>query len=291
MIGLNAWFAAGQRVRVALPAGQLVDLFCRVAGAGTWVTLLHGFPTCSWDWAEVAHGLEPRYAMLIPDLLGFGDSDKPRGHRYSLMEQADLVATLWAHHGIEETALVVHDIGATVAQELLARQSEGGLSTRLTRVVFLNSALYAGVSRPRLVQRLIAQPIVGPVVGRFVTERPFVRSLAAVFSAAHPLSSTTARDYWVAFRRRAASPHIHHLLQYIPERTRHHARWETALDRGAIPMHFIWGMADPVSGAPVVDRIRARLPGACVIALDDVGHYPQLEVPERVVSELQTALQ
>jgi len=84
-IGLDAWFASGQRVSVDLPNRQAVHLFCRVAGSGSWVTLLHGFPTCSWDWAEVADALTPEHRLLLPDLLGFGDSDKPPGHDYALV--------------------------------------------------------------------------------------------------------------------------------------------------------------------------------------------------------------
>jgi pimeloyl-ACP methyl ester carboxylesterase len=290
MIGLEDWFAAGQRVPIVLPDKQSLHLFYQVTGVGPWVTFLHGFPTCSWDWAEVTGGLAANHQLLIPDLLGFGDSDKPAGHDYSLVEQADLVEALWRHFGIDRSALIAHDIGGSVAQELLARQSEGRLAARLTNVVFLNAALYHGVSRPRPVQKLLANPLLGPVLARVVTERLFTRSLAAVFSAAHQLKPETAHDYWRAFQRRSSAPRIHRLLQYIPEREQRHARWEAALESSAVPLTFVWGMHDPVSGAPVADVIRQRLPSAHLLALDDVGHYPQLEVPERVASALIAAL-
>src|SRR5712692_1146940 len=291
MISLEAWFASGQRVALTLPGQRAsLNIFCRVVGGGSWVTLLHGFPTCSWDWAEITDALSPEHRLLLPDLLGFGDSDKPAGHEYSLVEQADLIEALWHHFGIDQTALVAHDIGGSVAQELLARQSEGRLAARLTNVVFLNGALYHGVSRPRPVQKLLANALVGPVLARVVTERLFTRNLAAVFSAAHPLKPETAHDYWLAFRRRCSAPHIHRLLHYIPERAQHHARWETALEGSTVPLNFVWGMRDPVSGAAVADVIRQRVPGAPLLPLEDVGHYPQLEIPERVAPALIAAL-
>ena len=83
---------------------------------------------------------------------------------------------------------------------------------------------------------------------------------------------------------------MHALLQYIPERKQHHARWESALERTNVPLRFIWGMADPVSGAPVAAQIRATLPAARVKTLDDVGHYPHVEVPDQVLAELRTLL-
>jgi len=238
----------------------------------------------------VVDGLATNHQLLIPDLLGFGDSDKPAGHQYTLVEQADLIEALWHHFGIDQSALIVHDIGGSIAQELLGRQSEGRLAVRLTSVVFLNAALYHGVSRPRPVQKLLASRLVGPVLARVVTERLFTRTLAAVFSASHPLPPETAHDYWRAFQRRSSAPHIHRLLQYIPERERHNARWETALEGTTVPLNFVWGMLDPVSGAVVADVIRQRVPRAHLLALDDVGHYPQLEAPERVATALIAAL-
>jgi pimeloyl-ACP methyl ester carboxylesterase len=277
MIGLEAWLNAGQHVGLGH-----VELAYHVAGEGPCVTLLHGFPTCSWDWAALADGLSD-HRLLMPDLLGFGDSDKPPGYHYSLMEQADLIGALWQHLGITETAIVAHDIGATVALELLARQP-----IRISRLVLLNSALYIDVAQPRLTQRLIASPVVGPVLGRLVNERLFTRNLAAVF--ARPLSPEVAHDYWLAFQRRATSPRMHALLQYIPERAQHRTRWEHALEHCEVPLQFVWGVADPVSGAPVLERIRLRTPSARVAALDGVGHYPQLEAPDRVLAELRATL-
>ena len=63
--------------------------------------------------------------MLAPDFLGFGASEKPADHRYSLLEQADLVEARVGAHRRAETILVAHDYGVSVAQELLARAGRG----------------------------------------------------------------------------------------------------------------------------------------------------------------------
>jgi pimeloyl-ACP methyl ester carboxylesterase len=46
-------------------------------------------------------------------------------------------------------------------------------------------------------------------------------------------------------------------------------------------------MLDPVSGAHMAERIAERLPDAPLMALDDVGHWPMLEAPERVLAALR----
>ena len=67
------------------------------AGQGRPLLLIHGFPSAAWDWHYLWEPLAQRYRVLVCDLLGFGDSAKPRAHRYSLLEQADLQQALLGH--------------------------------------------------------------------------------------------------------------------------------------------------------------------------------------------------
>src|SRR5215218_6209577 len=277
----EAWLRSGERVSVELPGSGRFQIFCRATGSGPWLTLLHGFPTSSWDWAKIAAALESRFRLLCFDFLGFGDSDKPRDHRYSILEQADIAEAVWRQLEMEETGVVAHDYGATVALELMARKSEQELATRISKVVLLNSALYARLGRPLLVQRLLGKPIIGPLVARAMTERVFVRSFSSVFSSQYPIAESEVREHWEVLQRRGSSvPVSPGLVGYLAERKLHGARWESALERADVPKTFIWGMSDPRSGARVAEHLRQRMPRALLRPLPDVGHYPQLEVPD-----------
>ena len=114
-------------------------MFVRREGSGPSMTLLHGFPSSSHDWAKVAPALAERYALTMPDLLGFGASTKPHEHRYSLLEQADLVEALWGREGIESTVVVAHDYSVSVAQELLTRQRQNHRRLRKWRFAAISS--------------------------------------------------------------------------------------------------------------------------------------------------------
>jgi pimeloyl-ACP methyl ester carboxylesterase len=277
----DAWFSGGGRVAVEL-GGRSFDIFCRTAGSGPWLTLLHGFPTSSWDWAKVATRLETRFRLLCFDFLGFGDSDKPRRHRYSIVEQADLTESLWRHLGVDETTLVGHDYGATVVQELLARNLS---APRVTGAVLLNAAVYVRLARPLLTQRVLAAPVVGSLFGRAITERMFARSLASVLG--RPLGPAELHEHWKVISRRGGTTRVaSRLVRYMAERKLHAGRWESALEREDVSLRFVWGMADPRSGAHVADEIRRRIAGADLVPLEGVGHYPQLEAPEAVAAAL-----
>ncbi len=73
MLNLSEWFASSERVPITLqPSGaaqapQTFSIFCRIVGTGGWMTFLHGFPSCSWDWAKIEGALQPQYRLLLFD--------------------------------------------------------------------------------------------------------------------------------------------------------------------------------------------------------------------------------
>jgi pimeloyl-ACP methyl ester carboxylesterase len=280
------WWAAGERVELELPGGVKRTIFTRVTGRGPWITLIHGFPTSSYDWAPMVPALAHGHRLLAFDLLGFGDSDKPSGHDWSAFEQADIVDALWRHFGVTQTRVVAHDVGLTVSLELLARQPEGRLHASMTDYTLLNGGVYTGFHQPRRIQVLLQRPVVGFLVARGMSESQFSKGLAEVFGPEHQPTRQELHQHWETVARRGGSKNYHRLIKYIPDRAANKQRWEAALEQSTLPIRFVWGMADPVSGAQMVEVIRERRPGADIVELADVGHYPQLEAPERVAAAI-----
>jgi pimeloyl-ACP methyl ester carboxylesterase len=282
--GIERWWADGERLRLAVGDFER-DVFVRRIGSGTPMTLLHGFPSSSHDWAKVAGELAQRHALLMPDFLGFGASEKPTAHEYSLHEQADLVEALWAHEQIGSTAVVGHDYAVSVVQELLAREREGALAVQLERVTLLNGGLYPDLHRPQAAQLALLDPEQGPQLSGLITEDGFVAAMAPTFAASFDAIADST-EIWRSMSRDHGHRNLHLLIRYISDRERHAQRWVSALQDTPVPRAFVWGMLDPVSGAHMAERIRERLPAAPFTELADVAHWPQLEAPERVARAL-----
>jgi pimeloyl-ACP methyl ester carboxylesterase len=282
MSGVEQWWAEGEHERVSL-GGQERAVFVRRMGSGTQVTLLHGFPSSSHDWARVAPALAEQRSLLLPDFLGFGASEKPTAHDYSLHEQADLVEALWQLDGVRSTTLVAHDYAVSVAQELLARRADGTLEVELERVLLLNGGLYPGLHRPQPTQTALLDREQGPKLSAMINEELFIAGLEPTF-AEHFDASADSADIWQAMNRDGGERLMHLLIRYMADREVHGGRWVTALEETDVPLSFVWGMLDPISGAHMAERIRARLPDAPVEALEQISHWPLLEAPEQVAA-------
>jgi pimeloyl-ACP methyl ester carboxylesterase len=282
--GIDRWWEGGEVLRLGV-GGAERSVFVRCMGTGPKLTLLHGFPSSSHDWAKVAPALAARHTLLLVDFLGFGASEKPAAHEYSLHEQADLVQALWAHEGVTATAVAAHDYAVSVTQELLARRAEGTLGVELGAVTLLNGGLYPDLHRPQPTQLALLDPEQGPRVSELLNEELIVAGLAPTFAEGYDAAADSA-DIWRSTSRAEGHRISHLLIRYISDREAHSERWVGALEGTDVPLSFIWGMADPVSGAHMAERIRERLPGAPFVALEDVSHWPALEAPERVAAAL-----
>jgi pimeloyl-ACP methyl ester carboxylesterase len=283
-VDLQDWWTGGEVVPLRL-GGAEHGVFVRREGSGPSMTLLHGFPSSSHDWAKIAPSLAERYALTMPDLLGFGASDKPSDHRYSLLEQADLVEALWAREGIESTVVVAHDYSVSVAQELLTRRAAGALTADLRAVYFMNGGIYPDLHRPQPVQEALLDPEQGPRISAAMNGDLFIAGLAPTFPEGYG-SALDAANIWQSFSLRDGQLNSHLLIRYIEDRRENAERWTAVLETTDVPLSFVWGMLDPISGAHMAERIRERLPEAPFTALDDVAHWPPLEAPERVAAAL-----
>lgn len=283
---LRAWREAGEFITVR---GQRI--FCRRAGAGPRLLLIHGFPTSSIDWAPMWPMLSSRFEVLAFDLLGLGFSAKPRGHRYRVQEQADLVEAVAHHHGWRDACVLAHDYGDTVAQELLARsdRNPAQAALRILRLCLLNGGLFPETHRARPIQRLLASPL-GPALVGLMSRRGFARSLEALFSPTRQPGETAIDAYWALLQHDDGIRAVPSLLGYMAERQRERARWVGVLQTTGTPLRLVCGAVDPVSGLHMAERYRELVPRADIVLLDDVGHFPQVEDPERVFAAVAAFL-
>ncbi len=255
-------------------------------GEGEALVCIHGFPTASWDWYRLWPSLTRHFRVISLDMLGFGFSAKPRNHTYSLFTQATLHEVILQHLGIHTIHLLAHDYGDTVVQELLARhlkrQAQDRPGLQIKSACLLNGGLFPEATRPRPIQKLLLGPL-GWLVGYFMNEDLFSKNFSVVFGPDTQPTAKELADFWALITHQGGTRVVHKISQYQKERRQNRKRWVGALQKTTVPLRFINGPLDPVSGATMATRFRQLIPNPDVVVLHGIGHYPQIEAPDAVL--------
>ncbi len=272
---LGAWRDAGRHVEVL---GHRV--FVREAGDADAPTLLlmHGFPTCSLDFREALPRLAERYRVVTHDHLGFGLSDKPVDYSYSLLEQAEVALALWRQLGVAEAHLLAHDMGTSVATEILARRERLGIPLELRSLTLCNGSVYIDMAKLTATQKLLLGPL-GPTVGKAASQGFFGKRLRKIVGDPGSLDDAEIEAQWAAVCYQDGNLRVPAIIKYIHERARFATRWHGALRRLDVPVHVLWGQKDPVAVPAIGDRLADEIPGAALTRLPDLGHFPMAEAP------------
>ena len=251
----------------------------RYGGEGPLVVLIHGITGRSDQWAPAIERLADRYTVIAPDLLGHGESAKPRGD-YSLGAYASAVRDTMVALGHERATIVGHSLGGGIAMqfayqfpercERLVLVSSGGLGREvhpLLRAATLPGSEFVlpAITHTRV---LAAGQSVGRLIGLLRLQTG--TDLAEVARGYASLNDSEARSAFIATMRAVLDPGGQRV---------------SALDRlylaEALPALIVWGGADPIIPADHGRAAHNAMPGSRLEILDGIGHFPQLERADR----------
>lgn len=282
---LEAWKNAGQFLETALG----VRVFYRQFGdpgaaAGDTLLLLHGFPESSYSFHKVLAGLQRSLKRIVVfDFPGYGLSDKPDTYGYSLFEQADAALEVWKHLGLRGGHLLSHDMGDSVATELVARQVNGTLPASFNgfeSFTFTNGSMVLDLADLRITQKLLLSPL-GPLLSRLFNFKTFDQQVRSA-QGADTLSDDDILMLWENIEINEGARRNHRIIQYLNDRRRFEkTRWLPSLAKVTQPVHLCWGDADAVARVEMAHYLKEKVcPHARLTLMPGVGHFCQLSDPE-----------
>jgi pimeloyl-ACP methyl ester carboxylesterase len=285
---VQSWLAGGHFCRV-----DEVELFYRITGKNKtelpWLVCFHGFPSSSWDWHLMIPLLEARYRVLVFDFPGYGLSGKPSTRNYSLTRQLDAAEALMTHLNIREFDLLAHDMGNSVACELLYRREQGDYPFELHSLTLLNGGIYMDLHQPLFTQRLLRTPLIGALTARLTSWAVFRRQYPRVYARPEAFDEEHYRSQWSLLLNNQGRHTLHRIAGYMKERTRMGERWTGPLHRLDRPFRVIWGKQDSIAVYAIAERLCRENRSISLSTLEDAGHYPQLEVPGQVAACMNQA--
>ncbi len=253
-------------------------------GHGPVLLLLHGLGCDHLTWEPVLDRLAEHYTVIAPDLLGHGQSAKPRAD-YSVGGYANGMRDLLTVLGIDKVTVVGHSFGGGVAMQFAYQFPE-----RTERMVLVGSGGLGPEVTPII--RAITTPGYQQVMG--VLTLPGIRHVgiaglrvAAATGSRHTRDLREVADIYETFKDPHARAAIRHVVRAVVD-------WKgqivTMADRAyltdVMPMAVIWGRDDHVIPVSHAHRAAALAPKARVEIIPNAGHFPHKDHPERFARTL-----
>lgn len=252
------------------------------------VLMVHGWFSHRGVWANTIAALRDQRRCIALDLLGFGDSAKPRDGDYSIAAQGRRVLALADSLGIERFVLVGHSMGGQIALNIAATLAPARV-TALVDVAGVVSArlmpIPERVTYPALAFMRYA-PFLGPVMRWSVRYRWGARQNFGIWF--HDFDSVPFES-WEVDRRMAFQPGIIEPA-YRAGQAIHAANLEATLPRITAPTLVVFGAEDQV--VPVEDGhlAQAKIPGSRLHLIEACGHFPMYEKPEAYLAAVRPFL-
>lgn len=239
-------------------------------GRGEPLLLLHGFGGDKDNFVPVASFLTAHFRVIIPDQLGFGESDKPPGADYSPSAQADRLHRLASALNLRRLHLAGNSMGGQIALAYAARHTHEVASLWLLAPAGLWSA-----TRSAVVQD-IANGKPNPLFIR--DPQDFARLLRLILESPPPVPPPVMRSLAQTRLRN----------QVLEQRIFPQVLGESLEDRVRdlpIPTLIVWGDRDQVLHPDAGSLLRNLLPRSELVLMPHIGHVPMLEAPRRTATD------
>jgi pimeloyl-ACP methyl ester carboxylesterase len=257
----------------------------RMAGEGPPIILIHGITSSSANWRRVAPLLARHHTLIAPDLIGHGQSAKPRGD-YSMGAFASGIRDLAVALGIGPATVVGHSLGGGVAMQFsyqfpertdrLALVSSGGLGRQVHPL--LRAATLPG---SELILPLLAAN--GIRAGSIALGRAFRKvgiklgtDTVEIARGHASLSDAESREAFVQALRASVDPGGQRV---------------SATDRlylaAQLPLLIVWGRCDRVIPVEHGERAHELVPGSRLHVFERAGHFPHLDEPKEFARLLE----
>jgi pimeloyl-ACP methyl ester carboxylesterase len=256
-----------------------------IAGQGPAVVLIHGVAGRAGQWDQAVQLLAENHTVIAPDLMGHGDSAKPRGD-YSLGAHACGIRDLLVALNLERASVVGHSLGGGIAMQFAYQFPE-----RCERLVLVGSGGLGEEVHPLLrAATLPGSELVLPLLAhaRLIEAVAVIpRALGRVGLRTRVDLEEMARGYQSLSNAEARSAFIHTLRSVIDARGQRIDARDRLYLASKMPSMIIWGCRDRIIPVAHGRAAHKAMPGSRLELFDQSGHFPHLDEPLRFSRTVQ----
>jgi len=235
-------------------------------GQGAPLILLHGFGANKDNYTRVAKWLTPHYRVIVPDLIGFGESSHPENADYSARAQAARLHVFAHALGIDKTDIGGSSMGGQIAMFWAVQYP-----AEINSMWLLDPAGIWSAPKSELARLVLEQgqnPLIAKNEDEFAATFNFVMSDPPFIP--RPILDVMAQE---PIRNAVLAQKIFN--QIAVESV------ETEITGAGTPALIVWGDQDRAINVATADILHKLLPHSEVDVMHGIGHLPMVEVPRR----------
>lgn len=273
----DEWAAALETAPVTVD-GHDLDVAYYDEGSGDPVVFLHGIPTNSFLWRDVISPVAAERRVIVPDMLGYGQSSMHDGFDRSIRAQEEMIAELLSGLGIESVSLVGHDLGGGVFLRYAAHNPAAVDELVLSNSIAYDSwpiQLVTDLGLPETARETSVEGLQAMLDDLFrdtlYTDDPseeFLAGMKAPWNSEEGVTSVV---------RNAIATNTSHTTEVDPEEV-------------AAETLLLWGAEDEFQSIDWAERLRDDIDGAELVGLDRATHWVMEDRPEAYREELRSFL-
>lgn len=251
-------------------------------GQGEVMLMLHGNPTWSFFYRNLAKHFAKNHRVIVPDHLGCGLSDKPQDYDYTLENHIENTISLIKALGLKDITLLVHDWGGAIGM---------GVATRLPglfkRVVIMNTAAFVSQEIPFRINVLR-----NPLGEWFIRTFNGFAAPATTMAVTKKLSPLVKKGFLLPYHNFHSRIATAKFVRDIPMSAAHPSfrtlsEIESRLKDLRFPVLILWGEQDFCFTMNFKNRWLEFFPSAKVVTYPDAGHYLLEDKQKEVISEIE----
>lgn len=247
--------------------GHDLDVAYYEEGTGEPVVFLHGIPTNSYLWRDVLPPIADERRVIVPDMVGYGNSSMHDGFDRSLRAQEAMLDGLLADLGVDTVSLVGHDLGGGVCLRYAAHDPDGVAELVLSNAVAYDSwpiQLITDLGLPETARETGPEELRETLDGLFrdtlyegAASGEFIEGMIEPWNSEEGVTSLV---------RNASATNTSHT---------------TEVDPGAITAEtlLLWGANDEFQAIEWAERLYEDIDGSALMGLDEADHWVMADRP------------
>lgn len=274
---IQAWLQFRKRQRVAEidgKTGRFVSFLDE--GAGAPVVFLHGIPTWGFLWHRQIPALSKTNRVLVPDLVGFGFSDKRDSFDRSVSSQAKMIDFWMEKIGIRKASIVAHDMGGGVALRLATL-----FPHRVERLCVMNTICYDSFPIEAMIQ--FGHPEMRRTISAQTVQTTLKTALRSGFSSSSS-ASETLDNLLAPYQTEVSKTSL--ICNASALNTNHTTEITNLLPQINAPTLVLWGEEDKFLPIKFGKRLASDIPGAQFYPIEKASHFVMLDQPDKINEHL-----